>query len=160
LLIDVNARLAEHLDNRSFISMTYAVFDMERRIMTSARAGHPPFIAASGSGTELVASGGMVVGVRLPGASVRFAELLQEHTQPLRPGDVVVLYTDGVTEAMDRAGDLFGDGALARTVTDARAENATVIRDRVLREVGTFVGDADPHDDITMVVLKASEEAT
>ena len=153
LLIDVNRRLAAHLDNRSFITMTYAVIDLEARTLTCARAGHTPLIIVSGGRSHVVVPSGMVLGLRLPGASERFEELLEEHTRAIVPGDVVVLYTDGVTEAMDANGELFGDAALARVVEHYHHLDAAGIRERVLREVKAFVGDAEPHDDMTMIVL-------
>jgi sigma-B regulation protein RsbU (phosphoserine phosphatase) len=159
LLIDVNRLLAAHLDNRSFITMTYAVLDLDRGTLTSARAGHPPLIVASNGASEVVLSSGMVLGLRLPGASDRFEEVLEEHTRSVGPGDAIVLYTDGITEAMDRDGELFGDEALRAVVTAHAKLDAAGIRERVLREVKAFVGDAEPHDDMTMVVLKIQEHA-
>jgi sigma-B regulation protein RsbU (phosphoserine phosphatase) len=159
LLIDVNRRLAAHLDNRSFITMTYAVLDLEHRTLTSARAGHPPVIVAANGSNEVIMSSGMVLGLRLPGAGDRFEEILEEHTRPISPGDVIVLYTDGITEAMDRDGELFGDDALAKVVSANSRLDAAGIRERVLREVKAFVGDAEQHDDMTMVVLKIRDDA-
>jgi serine phosphatase RsbU (regulator of sigma subunit) len=159
VLIDVNRLLADHLDNRSFITMTYAVIDLERRTLTAARAGHTPLIVVSGGRSEVITPDGMVLGLRLPGASERFEAVLAEHTRPLLPGDVIVLYTDGITEAMDSSGELFGDAALARVLAGQRDRDAAGIRERVVRDVRAFVGDAEPHDDMTMVVLKLDEEA-
>ena len=126
--------------------------------MTCARAGHTPLIVVSGGRSEVLVPSGMVLGLRLPGAAGRFEELLEEHTQPIHAGDVVVLYTDGITEAMDADGELFGDDALARVVLSHRHLDAAGIRERVLREVKAFVGDAEPHDDMTMVILKFEPE--
>ena len=154
LLIEVNHLLAEHLDNRSFITMTYAVIDLAAGTLTHARAGHTPLVVVSGGHTQLLAPDGMVLGLRLPGAGERFGNMLQEHTQAIAPGDVIVFYTDGVTEAMDTAGELFGDAALARVVCAHHDLDAAGIRERVLREVKAFVGQAEPHDDMTMVVVK------
>ena len=72
-------------------------------------------------------------------------------------GDVIVLYTDGITEAMDVTGELFTDAALSRVVSTHHALDAGGIRERVLREVSAFVGDAEPHDDMTMVIVKVEE---
>lgn len=157
LLTRVNRLLADHLDNRSFITMTYAVIDLEARTLTHARAGHTPLIVASASGAEVLVPGGMVLGLRLPGPGPRFESLLEEHTRPLNAGDVIVLYTDGITEAMDVTGELFTDAALSRVVAAHHALDAAGIRERVLREVKAFVGDAEPHDDMTMVVVKVGE---
>jgi serine phosphatase RsbU (regulator of sigma subunit) len=157
LLCRVNRLLADHLDNRSFITATYAVIDLEARTMTHARAGHTPLIVASASGVEVIVSEGMVLGLRLPGAAPKFESLLEEHTRPLNEGDVIVLYTDGITEAMDEAGDLFNDASLSRVVGAHHGLDAIGIRERVLREVKAFVGDAEPHDDMTMVVIKVGD---
>lgn len=154
LLRTVNHLLAEHLDNRSFITATYAVVDLDRMTMTCARAGHTPLIVVSGSHAELVVPEGMVLGLRLPGAAARFDALLEERTCPLRSGDLIVLYTDGITEAMDGAGELFGDGNLARVLSAAGDLAPAAVRERVVREVRAFVGDAEPHDDMTMVAIR------
>ena len=74
LLIDVNRLLAEHLDNRSFITMTYAVIDLDARTLTCARAGHTPLIVVSGGESEVIVPAGMVLGLRLPGAGERFED--------------------------------------------------------------------------------------
>jgi len=95
-----------------------------------------------------------VLGLRLPGATGRFESLLDEHTLPLETGDVIVFYTDGITEAMNVNGDLFGDESLGRVVHAHRGLDATGVRERVLRDVHAFVGDAEPHDDMTMVIVK------
>ncbi len=159
LLVTVNRLLAAHLDNRSFVTMIYAVIDLEAGTLTCARAGHTPLIVVSAGASEVVIPQGMVLGLRIPGASERFEQMLEEHTRPIRAGDVIVLYTDGITEAMNRAGDLFGDTALADVVASHHTLDAAGIRERVLREVRAFVGDAEPHDDMTMIVLKMAPVA-
>jgi serine phosphatase RsbU (regulator of sigma subunit) len=160
LLIQVNQLLADHLDNRSFITMTYAVLDLNAGTLTSARAGHTPLMVVSSGRSEVIMSDGMVLGLRLPGATERFPQLLAEHQRAILPGDVIVLYTDGITEAMDRTGELFGDAALARVLEGHPDLGATAIRERVVREVRAFVGDAEPHDDMTMIVLKLERAAS
>ncbi len=159
LLVELNELLADHLDNRSFITMTYAVIDLDAGTLTCARAGHTPLLVISGSESQVIVPDGMVLGLRLPGAGRRFGEILREHTQPVKVGDVIVLYTDGITEAMNPAGDLFGDAALSRVVVAQQHLDSAGIRERILRDVRAFVGDAEPHDDMTMVVLKIRDAA-
>jgi serine phosphatase RsbU (regulator of sigma subunit) len=154
LLIEANRLLAHHLDNRNFITMTYAVVDLNARTLTCARAGHTPLIVVSHGTAHVIAPPGMVLGLRLPGASERFPELLEEYTRPIDPGDVIVLYTDGITEAMNEHGDFFSDEALAQVIVGQHELDAAGIRERVVREVLSFVGGAEPHDDMTMIVLK------
>jgi sigma-B regulation protein RsbU (phosphoserine phosphatase) len=154
LLRIVNHLLSEHLDNRSFITAVYAVIDLDSMTVTYARAGHTPMIVASEGAAHVLVPDGMVLGLRLPGASERFDTILEEHRRPLVPGDLIVLYTDGITEAMNATGDLFGDEALTRILASASDRDAAAVRERVVRDVRAFVGDAEPHDDMTMVVIK------
>ena len=156
LLVEANRLLAAHLDNRSFITMTYAIIDLEAGTLTCARAGHTPVLVVAGGTTHVVSPEGMVVGLRLPGASELFETLLEEHTRPIHAGDVIVLYTDGITEAMNSAGDLFGDAALASSLMDRLDADAATLRDAVLGDVRAFVGPAEQHDDMTMVILRVT----
>jgi sigma-B regulation protein RsbU (phosphoserine phosphatase) len=99
----------------------------------------------------------MVLGLRLPGADALFDQVLHERELPLAARDVIVLYTDGITEAANADGEMFGDEALARVVAGHHELGATGIRERVVREVAAFVGSAEAHDDMTMVVIKVVE---
>ena len=159
LLLEANRILAGALDSRSFITMLYAVIDLEAGTLTYARAGHTPLIHASRNGNRrevrVLAPDGLVLG--LHGFERQFAELLEEHQMAVRPGDVVVLFTDGVTEAMNEKDDMFGEARLARLLEDAAADSADVLRERILRDVDTFVGSAAQHDDMTMVLLHIDE---
>lgn len=158
ILKHVNGLLAGHLDNRSFITMTYAIIDLDRRVIRLARAGHTPMIIVSSGQAAIVAPDGMVLGLRLPDADRLFDQVLDECELPIATGDVIVLYTDGVTEAMDAAGEMFGDSGLARVVTSQRELSAAGIRERVVREVRAFTGAAEAHDDdMTMVVIKIGD---
>jgi serine phosphatase RsbU (regulator of sigma subunit) len=154
LLIDANRLLSAHLDNRSFVTMSYAIIDLEARTLTCARAGHTPLLVVSQGASHLVSPDGMVLGLRLPGADTRFEELLEEHTRPIHAGDVMVLFTDGITEAMNPEGDLFGESALAASLARDPQASAATLRDDVVRDVRAFAGTADQHDDMTIVVLR------
>jgi phosphoserine phosphatase RsbU/P len=164
LLMEVNRIISENLDTRSFITMTYGVIDLGAGVMTFARAGHTPMIylqgnGADGRGAQVLAPSGIVVGLRIPGATEKFAELLEEDSITLQRGDVLVLYTDGITEAMNGESDLFGEARLSRIVTEHGHLDAAELRERILREVEAFVGSADQHDDMTMILIKVEEMA-
>ncbi len=156
LLVEVNRLLAGHLDSRSFVTMTYAIVDLETGVLRHARAGHTPIIyrPALGGDARVVVPSGMVVGLGLPGGDGKFSELLEEHRLDLQPGDLVVLYTDGVSEAMNDHAELFGESRLRALIEEHAHLDAPALGERVLREVEAFVGAADPHDDLTMIVLK------
>ncbi len=139
--------------------MTYAVIDLQRGVMTYCRAGHTPLIFRPGpsnaaSAAQVLTPSGMVLGLQIPGAAEKFDELLDEHSVDLSAGDVVVLYTDGISEAMNHESDLFGDARLGRLVEEHGHLDASELRERILRELEAFVGSADQHDDMTMILLK------
>ncbi|MEP6917393.1 MAG: SpoIIE family protein phosphatase [Acidobacteriota bacterium] len=159
LLLEVNRIISEHLDSRSFITMTYAVIDAARRTMTFCRAGHTPLIYLPAPSdlaplAQVLTPNGMVLGLRIDGASEKFAELLEEERVALAPGDVVVLYTDGISEAMNLDNDLFGESRLSRIVEEHGHMESGELRERILREIEAFVGTADQHDDMTMILMK------
>jgi sigma-B regulation protein RsbU (phosphoserine phosphatase) len=166
MLIQVNRIISNNLDARSFITMTYAVVDVRQRTLTYSRAGHTPMIhlplSANGNGTRqanILAPSGMVVGLHIDGIDERFEALLEELTIPLECGDVFVLFTDGITEAMNAQMDLFGEDRLRGLIEQHAELSSEELRERILREVEAFVGEADPHDDMTMILVKVEDTA-
>jgi serine phosphatase RsbU (regulator of sigma subunit) len=161
LMIHANRIISTSLDSRSFITMTYAVIDTAARTMTYARAGHTPLIhvpAAPDGGrhAQILVPDGMVLGLRIDRGE-RFERLLEEVTIPLRNGDLFVMFTDGISEAMNVQSDCFGEGRLGRLVEEHGHLSSEELRERILREIQTFVGAADQHDDMTMILLKVGE---
>ena len=161
LLIDANRIIAQHLDARSFITMTYAVIDMCAHTLTYARAGHCPLMYRPGPmapdrRVQVLAPDGLVLGLKIDDGE-RFNTLLREVTLPLGAGDLVLLFTDGVTEAMDAEGESFGEARLSGLIEEYGHLPFEELRDRILREIRAFVGGAAQHDDMTMVLLKIEE---
>ena len=165
MLIALNRLIANHLDARSFITMTYAVLDLRERMLTYARAGHTPLIYVAGHcaagaarHVQILAPDGMVVGLKLDNGEM-FERHLVEETIPLQPGDLFLLFTDGISEAMNARDDLFGESRLGRLVETHAHLPSEELRERVLREIAAFVGDAPQHDNMTMILLKVDEAA-
>ncbi len=161
LLIAANRLIAPHLDARSFITATYAVIDVRARTMTYARAGHTPLIYVPGPGAasrraEILAPDGMVLGLKLDQGEM-FERHLVEETLALHPGDLCVLFTDGISEAMNAADDCFGESRLGQIAEDHASLPPDELRERVLREVSAFVGSTPQHDDMTMILLKVDD---
>ncbi|HET7694750.1 MAG TPA: SpoIIE family protein phosphatase [Vicinamibacterales bacterium] len=160
LLIEVNRIISANLDTRSFITMTYAVIDLDAGVMTYARAGHTPLMympADEDAQAQVLVPNGLVVGLRIPGADEKFQDLLEEDRITLRKGDMLVFYTDGITEAMNPQSDLFGDARLSRLVSEHGHLDTADLRERILREIESFVGAADQHDDMTMILIKIED---
>jgi sigma-B regulation protein RsbU (phosphoserine phosphatase) len=161
LLIDANRIISKHLDARSFITMIYAVVDVEQRTLTVARAGHCPLVFVPGSyascrDPQSVQPDGMVLGLALDTCDV-FNRLLEEVTLPLGPGDLFLLYTDGISEAMNVDGDCFGDARLADLAREHADLASSDLRARILDEVRRFAGAAPQHDDMTMVLVRIGD---
>jgi sigma-B regulation protein RsbU (phosphoserine phosphatase) len=162
LLISANRIIANNLDARSFITMTYAVIDLRARTMTYARAGHTPLLyvpwrdgrdGQNRSPAQVLVPDGMVLGLKLDNGEM-FDRLLEEQTIPLCEGDLFLFFTDGISEAMNAADDCFGEGRLGTILEEHAQLPSEELRERVLREVASFVGDAPQHDDMTMILLK------
>src|SRR4029434_2959302 len=133
MLIEANSIISKHLGARSFITMTYAVVDLRARTMTCSRAGHCPLIYVPGPDSVSRAARA----VHSVSASVC---VLEEVTLPLSRGDLFVLYTDGISEAMNPQGDCFGDQRLVELVQHNADLTSDALRERIFSEVHTFAG--------------------
>jgi sigma-B regulation protein RsbU (phosphoserine phosphatase) len=97
-----------------------------------------------------------VLGLQIDNGEM-FTRLLEEVTVPLGQGDLLVLFTDGITEAMNHAGECFGEQRLGAFIQQQAHLPFEELRERILREVGGFVGPAPQQDDMTMLLLKVEE---
>lgn len=156
LLLEVNRIMTTTIDSRSFVTMMYVVVDLDQGTLTYARAGHTPLIHASANSTgdavQVLAPSGLVVG--LGGFERQFEELLVEESRPIADGDLIVLFTDGVTEAMNERDDLFGEDRLTLLIAENISRSPKAIQTQILGDIQAFVGETNQHDDMTMVVLK------
>jgi sigma-B regulation protein RsbU (phosphoserine phosphatase) len=163
LLGEVNRVLSTNLGRNSFVTMTYAVLDLRHRTLVHARAGHTPLIHLRAGDvfprTRLLAPEGLVLGVRMESVRARFEGLLKEQTITLAPGDVVVLFTDGISEAMNGIRDLYGEDRLCLCVEDHAELEPDALCDEIFESVREFADGAEQHDDMTMIVLKVSKAA-
>ena len=157
LLAEANRILTANMDSRSFVTMTYAVVDTAARRMRYARAGHNPLIhfQARTGRTRVLTPAGLGLGLD---AGDRFEAILEEDEVPLEPGDFFLFFTDGLSEAMNPGAELFGEGRLRRILEESGSLTSEELKERILEEVRRFVGEADPHDDMTLVVLKVVPE--
>jgi serine phosphatase RsbU (regulator of sigma subunit) len=159
LLVEANRIISQHLDARSFITITYAVVDLEARTLTHARAGHCPLMYLPGAApastrqVQVLTPNGLVLGLKIDDGT-HFNRLLEEVTLPIGAGDLFVLYTDGITEAVNPDGEWFGEPRLAALLEQHQHLPFDELRERILREIAAFAGDAPQQDDMTMLLLK------
>jgi sigma-B regulation protein RsbU (phosphoserine phosphatase) len=158
-LTAVNKVVSANLDGKSFITMSYGVIDVERREMTFARAGHCPLIHVPGDQpagmrkARLLVPDGLVVGLQIDDGTM-FENILKEQTISLAPGDLVVWFTDGISETMNEAFECFGESRLAQVVEQYAHLPFDQLRSYILAELRAFAGSADQHDDMTMILMK------
>ncbi len=153
LLSEANRILSANMDARSFITMTYAVVDTAARTLRYARAGHNPMIhldARTGR-TRVLTPAGLGLGID-PGE--RFDKILEEAELPLVSGDIFLFFTDGLSEAMNTRAELFGEKRLRRILEEGEGLGSDELKALILEEIRRFVGEADQHDDMTLVILK------
>jgi phosphoserine phosphatase RsbU/P len=144
-------RLNEELSaqNPRGMFVTMACLDVRGGRVTSANAGHHTalLVGSAGPPRPVFPSSGTVLGL-FPGQDYK------SETLDLVPGDSLVLYTDGVSEATDAANNLFGEERLAACLASGGAASATATVDRVLTAVRAFVAGAPQSDDITILALR------
>jgi serine phosphatase RsbU (regulator of sigma subunit) len=120
-----------------------------RPLMRTANAGCiPPYLKHRDGSVEWIETGGPPLGQGL-GARAGYREVVK----PLAKGDMIVLTSDGVVEARDGADELFGFSRLEAAIAAGPVSSTEAMLDHLKGEVAAFVGDQDPHDDVTIVVL-------
>lgn len=134
------------LTGGKFVTFFYALLDAPAHRLTYANAGHaPPFLVRAGGGVETLETGGGALTRLLAGTPFRRGEI------DLGPGDKLLLYTDGVTEARGRDGSLFGEQRLVDVVRSTDGD-AAALRAAVADAVGSFSA-GEAQDDLTLLVL-------
>jgi len=147
-----NSILYRNLDRRTFVTAIACQFDAERHELLLARAGHLPLWAYHpGQGVTHYQPAGMGLGLENQG---RFDDTLREQKLPYQIGDVFLLVTDGVTEAFNPAGELFGAERLEEVLARSAHLSAKNILQRLEEDLATFAAGMEPNDDLTIVVVK------
>ncbi|MCZ7557882.1 MAG: SpoIIE family protein phosphatase [Bacteroidia bacterium] len=155
MLISTNRHLYEGMERNTFFTAVLALFDFREGTVTMCRAGHTQPLVGLNGDLHYMHMEGMGLGLE-PGAV--FDTSLQEVTWPMKPGGLVLLYSDGLTEAMDGGMNLFGEDRLFSLFRSVRHEDAEDIQRRILGEVALHRGAAEQNDDITMVVIRIKQK--
>jgi phosphoserine phosphatase RsbU/P len=151
----LNRLLFHSTDTNRYATLFYCVYNKTDRILRYVNAGHdPPLLlrhdpSDANAGCQLIRldRGGPPVGI-LEQSRYEGAEMV------LQTGDLLVIFTDGVTEAQNQQEEEFGEQRLIELVSGVRDSPASVIGDRILDEVARFAGDCPQSDDITLMVVK------
>jgi sigma-B regulation protein RsbU (phosphoserine phosphatase) len=153
VLKKVNRQLYPDIKEDMFISMAYLILDQARGSVTLSRAGHdaPLLYQRETQSVTPVKPPGMVLGI--DSGSV-FDRITSDFNVPLECNDCLVLYTDGVTEALDSEGYEFGMDRMIQSVRASAVQGASAIVTRVIEDVRNFAGAQPQHDDITMIAIR------
>ena len=144
----VNAQLAKENQASLFVTMILGIVDTTTGRMVYGQGGHnPPILVPAQGKPTYEPAGGMPLGVF---EDAKFGE----RELQLKPGETLLVYTDGVTEAMNEAKDLFGEDRLEKAVTGVASLSPEKIAERVIEQVEGFVLEAERSDDITLLAIQ------
>jgi phosphoserine phosphatase RsbU/P len=152
VLAAMNRVLSRQLEH-GFVTAIYAVIDTDHRTMTVANAGHPPLlIGRSNTTVEEIHEHGLVLGF-MPETSYTNVQVR------LEDDDLILLYTDGVTEAQNAAGEFFDGERVRRWLTSAERTDVAQFTETALRDLNQWCGHATFDDDVTIVVARFTARA-
>jgi len=151
----LNKLFYENSKRGTFISMIYGMYDNSNRTFKFARAGHNPLIIVRGddNSVEMIESKGLAIGMI---ADKRFEEVLECKSITLKQNDLIILYTDGYTEAMNYGNRLYGDQRLLDVVKKNARKSAQEMLEAINRDVRGFIGERPASDDMTMIVMRVA----
>ncbi len=157
VLVEANAVLSSRMDRRTFVSVIYAVLDLARAKVTFARAGHSPLLHTMVDGTvRFLEPRGVALGMA---RGPEFGELTEEVTFSVLPGETLLFFTDGLTEARNARGEEFEEGRLSQLLSQLHGASVEQTTEAIVGEVRKFVGPkAARHDDLTFVVVRFTDE--
>lgn len=142
----VNAGLIRRAVEAKYATLFYAVLTPQG-LLTYCNAGHNPPVVVGPGGLRRLKTGSVPVGFF---EDATYADVKEE----LQPGDVLTIYSDGVTEALDVHGEEFGEERLIAILEEHRTDEAELILNRIVEAVQTFARGAAQHDDVTVLILK------
>lgn len=148
VLSELNREITLNYKTGLFVTMFYMIYDCANKSLTFSNAGHLPAIRLKSAGPiELLKTEGTPLGII-------DSETYSDGVIKLNPGDTVVLYTDGVTEARNVNKEEFGDERLKDAVFESRGLSAASMVDNVKKQLNKFVSAAPQYDDCTIIILK------
>lgn len=148
VIADLNQRFPMEASDDRFFTILYAVLHVETRRLRYVSAGHPPIVLDSaGQAPRLLGGAGYAVGL-FPDSEY------EEHVVPLVPGDRLWIYSDGIPEAANPQGEVYGEERLTRAIAGSRTRPLRQSVSALLGEVESWCGEPGPRDDISILVVE------
>jgi len=153
VLVKVNDLLYKTIDRDSFVSLFYAVLEIEKKTIMYSRAGHNPvlYFRDRDRKCDLLEPDGIALGLERGDI---FRKVIKEKEMKLGKGELLVFYTDGFTEALNERGEEYGEDRLTNVIQRSCDKSVRDIYDAVLKDIKAFVKDTPQQDDMTMIFIK------
>ena len=143
----VNAQIFSYTSANKFATFFYALYNDANQTLTYCNAGHNPPLYFNNGSVHRLMSGGTVVGI--------FADSkYDQETLNLHDGDLLVAYTDGITESVNEYGEEFGEQRLIQLVQESRTLTAAGIKDTIVEQVLSWSFAEERDDDMTLIIAK------
>ncbi len=144
----INTLIAQSTSPEQFITYFAAIYDTEKKTLTCVNAGHnPPRVIRANGDIEEVTEGGLILGM-MPNMPY------DEVTIPFNKGDVIVAFTDGISEATDGTEEMYGEERIAELVRDNREDHPEQIFTRLIEDLDNYRAGTPIDDDVTIFIAK------
>jgi sigma-B regulation protein RsbU (phosphoserine phosphatase) len=151
VMAEINQYIFENSPPNKFLTLFYGEVDPETGVLTYSNGGHNnPIMVRSNGELERLDRGGLPIGM-MQGVTY------QEGSVTFGPGDVLVIYSDGITESVDERDEEFGEQRLIDVLVQNRGRSSSGIRDRIDEALSRFVGSMAPVDDMTLMIIKRTQ---
>ncbi|MBD3224901.1 MAG: SpoIIE family protein phosphatase [Caldithrix sp.] len=153
ILIHTNRILYQSIEKKSFISLLALQFDLNQKTIKFSRAGHCPIIHYSKQTdeTSLLQPEGIAAGLETGDV---FEQMLEENQIPMQTGDLLALYTDGLSEARNASGQEYGEQHLCELLKQNKNSDVKDLKEIIIDDILKFLNGQKLHDDLTLVLLK------
>ena len=155
LIQSTNSMVCTDIAKNSFVTCICVSFNPDKKTAKIVRAGHLPLLKYSAKEKKVVQISPQGLGLGLSDSDV-FRNTLQEFEEPYQKGDIFLLYSDGITEAMSPSNEEFGFERLEEVIYDVKDFSATEIKEHIMNRIEGFIHTDISNDDITFVVVKIS----
>ena len=159
MLLAANKSLYKNFERNVFISLVYGIIDSREKTFTFCRAGHCPVLLAHPDSDKCERLEPKGLGVGLDSGAI-FETVLEQVTLSLQDGHTVLLYTDGVTESRNPAGEEFGENKLLDLMATIHEKDTHEIKKQIIHQVFSFLDGENAYDDLTFIVFRATGDSS
>ncbi len=151
VLAKTNVLVCRDIKKGLFVTMFFAILNIENKTLQYSSAGHNPLLFIHQNKASWTKSGGIALGMA---DETLFNQNIKQETLSLNKGDLLIFYTDGITEAMNKKQEEFGEPRLENAALNCKDDDAETTITKIKKEIEIFTAGAEQNDDITIISLK------